>query len=355
VEFTQIGARQMNQIRRHHFDLVVWVGLWGTCGLSQALGLGPSGSRVSMGEGLAFTAPVHLEAGEQIDKACVSADVFFGDDKVSDAQVRLSVARRQKGAVAVHVATTSKVNEPVLTVNVSAGCEARVSRQYVVLVDPPAASAVKSERRSEVRPEVRARPRPALSLSRDDTTSLSMRWTAPPMVTGLGAPRPPLLAAPQGTLLSSGMRMASTIDLPSGLESDNPALQARRASALAEWRALQTSPGEWVLTQARLVDLERRVAELQDWRPPAEEAVSPAAEASVPKAVAALRPASPEQGVDPDEVNQIRVVGVAGVAFIGLLAWGAQHWRRRSARGDDLRPQEPSFSLPPPSWMPPRR
>jgi hypothetical protein len=136
VWFRQHGAQQMKQIQRHHLNLVVWVGLWGLCGLSHALGLGPVNSRVTMGEGLSLTVPVRLERGEHLSDECVSADVYFGDDKVSAFKVDVSLLQGSQGPYAIQVLSTLAVNEPVVTVQVAAGCLSHVARRYVVMADP---------------------------------------------------------------------------------------------------------------------------------------------------------------------------------------------------------------------------
>ncbi|MEY2842010.1 MAG: hypothetical protein RI920_47 [Pseudomonadota bacterium] len=360
----------MNQIQRHHLNLVVWVGLWGLCGLSHALGFGPVNSRVTMGEGLALTVPVRLERGEQLSDECVSADVYFGDDKVSAFKVDVSLLQGSQGPYAIQVRTTSAVNEPVVTVNVSAGCASRMSRRYVVLADPPGLPRVSTLTTAEGadgvtqaagkapdaqagRPALNRRARSSGTLSAADSRALSMRWAAPAIDTAsvdTTSPRMPPALKDTARLLLSGMRLATSMDMPSSVEDNSPEVQARRATATAHWWALQATPSQLALEQARLLDLERRVAELQDWRPPAEPSPPPQS-ASAPDA----RPSPLQKGVDPEEVKQIRIIGLCGVALIGLLAWGVQHWRRRAARDEDLRVQEPSFSLPPPSWMAGRR
>jgi pilus assembly protein FimV len=368
----------MNQIRRHHVDIVVWMGLWGACGLAQALGLGQSSSRATLGQSLAFTVPVRLAPGESFDAECVSADVVFGDDPVAAVDVDITVLKTSQGPSALRVVTSTPVHEPVVTVKVSAGCLSSVSRQYVVLADLPGsqaganrsgaletAGAAQVNSPSQTSTSGRSAPKPRAHpsgvWSAADSRAVSMRWSAPASPEGL-RPAPAPIASER--LVLSGMRMSSTMDLASGIEDERPEVQAQRASASAHWRALQVTPSQLVLAQARLLDLERRVAELQAWRPASE--VSEASDQpdqpdqplQAPSVASAPPVPAPQAlGADPDEVRRIRIVGLTGVALFGLLAWAYQRWQRRGSLREhrDIPAQEPGFSLPPPSWMSGRR
>jgi pilus assembly protein FimV len=365
----------MNQIRRHHVDIVVWMGLWGACGLAQALGLGQSSSRATLGQGLAFTVPVRLAPGESFDAECVSADVVFGDDPVAAVDVDITVLKTGQGSSVLRVVTSTPVHEPVVTVKVSAGCLSSISRQYVVLADLPGrpaapngagalegvgaagAAHVHSARPpgTSVRSASDVRPRQSGLWSASDSRAVSMRWSAPASPEGFRAAPAPIASE---RLVLSGMRMATTMALASGFEDERPEVQAQRASASAHWRALQVTPSQLMLAQARLLDLERRVAELQAWRPASEASDQPEPALQAPSVASAPSVPSPQdQGADPDEVWRIRIVGLAGVALFGLLAWAYQAWQRRTSLREhlDIPPREPGFSLPPPSWMSGRR
>jgi pilus assembly protein FimV len=383
----------MKQIQRHHLNLVVWVGLWGLCGLSHALGLGPVGGRVTMGEGLSLTVPVRLERGEQLGDECVSADVYFGDDKVPAFKVDVNLLQGSQGPYAIQVLSNLAVNEPLVTVQVAAGCLSRVARKYVVMADPPGLPMVSASVEAlgalrqglapgqapatdKERVRTKHRAGSAGGLSGAASGGLSMRWSAPASaerVTAKSATASTLASAPApapvaaSRLMLSGMRMDSTMNVPSEAAADHSAeVKAQRASALAHWWALQATPGQLALEQARLQDLERRVAELQDWRPPAtaasaasdvmSEAIAggaAAAAADASSADSARHRAPPVLPVDPDEVRYIRIVGLLCVGLIGLGAWGYQLWRRQAERRLDLEfePQSPAFAAPPPSWL----
>lgn len=114
-----------------------------------ALGLGKPSTRAVLGEPLRLSVPMRLEPGEQVANDCVSAEVYFGDDKLSGTAVSalvLPVSGSAAEAARAHartllIRTTALINEPVVTVYLSAGCQARITRKFIALADPPADAA----------------------------------------------------------------------------------------------------------------------------------------------------------------------------------------------------------------------
>ena len=114
-------------------------------GASWALGLGKPSTRAVLGETLRLTVPLRLEPGEQVADDCVSAEVYFGDDKLAGTVVSAQVVpvsgsaaeAARGGARTLLIRTTALINEPVVTVYLSAGCQARITRKFVALADPP--------------------------------------------------------------------------------------------------------------------------------------------------------------------------------------------------------------------------
>jgi pilus assembly protein FimV len=106
--------------------------------VAQAIGFGRTSASALLGQPLNFTAILRLDADEQFAEECISAEVFAGENKLPAGLVRVSV-----GPIAsstdrlVRVGTTNPVDEPVVTVNLTAGCNAKVSRRFVVFLDPP--------------------------------------------------------------------------------------------------------------------------------------------------------------------------------------------------------------------------
>ncbi len=335
----------MSQFKRNRVAVVMGFGLLVFCGASLGLGLGHGGGRATMGERLSFTVPLRLEAGEYVDNECLAADVYFGDDKVSAFNVAATVARDGLGTSAVHVATLSTVNEPVITVYVAAGCFSRITRKYVVLADPPGmtmpsgapvleggalASAGSATGLSAGMPSPRKKRRVGLA-HRDRADGQahaigggrSLHLTTPDIGRSAHLQLDPVAA---DALVAPTLRMGTTLSMPSALDEDAPALQARRASAAAYWRALQATPEQLAKDQVRLVDLEQRVAELQ-----AHSDRMAAARRQALAAASAPDAAHQDLVTNEDEVREIRIVGLACVALFGLAAYAYMLWQRREA------------------------
>ncbi len=101
-------------------------------GAAWALGLGNGPASVVLGQPLDFVVVVRLEADDRAE--CLQAEVYVGDQRAVPATVRL----RDIGAgTTLRVGTVVAIDEPVVTVQLSAGCQSRVQRRYVVFADPP--------------------------------------------------------------------------------------------------------------------------------------------------------------------------------------------------------------------------
>ena len=104
-----------------------------------AVGFGRISHTTSLGQTLDFTVPVSVEAAEQLTSDCVSAEVFLGDYRVPPSSVISRLEWSGDSVVRVlRVSTTVRVDEPVVNVTLTAGCPPRLTRQFVLFVDPPA-------------------------------------------------------------------------------------------------------------------------------------------------------------------------------------------------------------------------
>lgn len=109
-------------------------------GSAAAISLGQSRGAVILGAPVDLAFDVQPDAGANIASSCVTADVAFGDAPVGDARVRVSPLPPLPGrSAAVRVQVAGSVNEPVITVTVSAGCAGKVTRTYTFLADLPVA------------------------------------------------------------------------------------------------------------------------------------------------------------------------------------------------------------------------
>jgi pilus assembly protein FimV len=104
-----------------------------------ALSLGGHGGSATLGQLLDITVPVRLEGGESLTSECVSADVLFGEQRLPASGVR-SVVEGQGDAARIRVRSLLPVDEPIVTVDVGAGCGSRVTRRFVLPAAAPAAT-----------------------------------------------------------------------------------------------------------------------------------------------------------------------------------------------------------------------
>lgn len=107
---------------------------------AHAIGLGSVPAAVVLGQPLDMAIPVHLEPSEHLSSQCVQAQVLMGDTPLAPGQAKARLETRGEGAAArtlVRVTTSVVVSEPLVTVDLSLGCPARLTRQIVAFADPP--------------------------------------------------------------------------------------------------------------------------------------------------------------------------------------------------------------------------
>ena len=102
------------------------------------MGFGRTVTTTTLGQTLNFAAIVALDVDESLARECVSAEVLIGDGRVAPENVRTTLETvRETGERRVRVTTRVAVDEPVVTVVVSVGCQSQVSRRFVAFIDPP--------------------------------------------------------------------------------------------------------------------------------------------------------------------------------------------------------------------------
>ncbi|MDE2094556.1 MAG: hypothetical protein KGI87_11950, partial [Burkholderiales bacterium] len=120
--------------------------LWSVASSAHALGFGRISNATQLGQPLNFAAAVRLDGDETLPRECVSADVISGDNKLVPGQVLATL----EGSAAdtersVRVTTTTVIDEPVVTVTITLGCTSKVSRKFVLFVDPPMVNLAQAE------------------------------------------------------------------------------------------------------------------------------------------------------------------------------------------------------------------
>ena len=103
-----------------------------------SLNLGRGSNTSTLGQPLSFSVPVNADAEEILAPECVAAEVSAGDVKLQPQTVRISLeAGASPTQATIRVVTNSVIDEPVVTVSVGVGCPQRVTRKFVLFVDPP--------------------------------------------------------------------------------------------------------------------------------------------------------------------------------------------------------------------------
>ncbi len=106
---------------------------------SLAMTLGQARGVVLLGQPLNLTASIQLEPQDGASALCFDADVFYGDTRLEASQVRVKSEQMASASTAVvRVESPVRVDEPIVTVYLRAGCEQKITRRYVLLVEPGA-------------------------------------------------------------------------------------------------------------------------------------------------------------------------------------------------------------------------
>jgi pilus assembly protein FimV len=113
--------------------------LWVAVSAAEAIGFGRVSNTTSLGQPLNFEATVRLATDETLTPECVAAEVFSGDNKLVQPLVRVQLDSGADGAERkVRVRTTTVIDEPVVTVLLTLGCDNKTTRKFVAFIDPPA-------------------------------------------------------------------------------------------------------------------------------------------------------------------------------------------------------------------------
>ncbi len=110
------------------------------CGTASSfsLTLGRAQGAIFVGRALDMRVQLQFDANEEIQPGCMEADVFYGDQQVDPARVSVHLepasTAGSKGAVA-RVESSVLIDEPIVSVNLRAGCQQRSSRRYTLFPD----------------------------------------------------------------------------------------------------------------------------------------------------------------------------------------------------------------------------
>ena len=126
----------------HHIrSIVLGMALLGIAMGSAALSLGRAQGLALVGQPLDLRIQVQFDNGEDLQAACLTAEVFYGDSQVDPSRVSVALdattADPASRSAPVRVRAAAAVNEPVVTVQLRSGCQIRSSKRYTLLADLP--------------------------------------------------------------------------------------------------------------------------------------------------------------------------------------------------------------------------
>lgn len=110
--------------------------LIGKLTIAEALTLGTLQGAAVLGRPLDVTATVQLAPGESAAELCLDAAVTQGDVKDTGSRVRvIGESTQTPGQLRVRISSSGALIEPVVNVELRAGCKQTLTRQYVLLAD----------------------------------------------------------------------------------------------------------------------------------------------------------------------------------------------------------------------------
>lgn len=326
-----------------------------------------------LGDTLRVVVPLRLEVGESVAQECVSAEVFFGDDRVAPGAVSVALEPAETvtagmGARLV-LRTTALINEPVVHVQLSAGCQARITRKFVALADPPGlrsalASPVAEPLAGNAEvinpPAAEGQPRstsPArkaarAALSADAGAGAGAGEQRSPSVSPRKAPRRAQRAQPAAesprlaldpvdadALVQPSLRSSGQMASPIEGEQAGADVQARREAAAALWRALNATPEAMLRQQRHVEELEQRLQGLQRAGEQTQQSV-----AALQARMQALEKKPTKSGWSWPAM--LALVAGAGLGAWLLHGWGVRRGRQQAAAWWSPETGQPPLNLP---------
>ena len=110
---------------------------------AEAIGIGRLPTSATIGQPIDLAIPLRLEAGESLTPDCLAATVSFADSlqQAGTTSLRLEPARPDATERTLRLTTTTRVDEPIVTIELALGCGSKVSRQFTLFADPPLVTA----------------------------------------------------------------------------------------------------------------------------------------------------------------------------------------------------------------------
>jgi len=233
-----------------------------------ALSMGPLSGTAVVGRPLDVAATVRFDSSQDAQSACIKAEVLYGESKLHDNAVRVSVERTTElGRAAVaRIVSSAVVDEPVVTLILQAGCGQKTVRQYLMLADAPLDKIVLAAQPVGVVvavPGAATRGRmadvaaTATRVKSGANAADGVRWAG-------GSPARQPDVGLQLAVWESGPERSPWLRVSAGTLSMPTSDGAQRAAAAALWQALTVQPQDLLKTVDRLRYLESELANLRE-------------------------------------------------------------------------------------------
>ncbi|RQO80907.1 hypothetical protein DBV10_17310 [Acidovorax sp. FJL06] len=328
--------------------------MWVFAAGASALSLGSGSGTVVLGAPVDLAFELQPDPGTDVASSCVTAKLVAGDNAIGDSKVRVIPLPEVRGRPSgVRVMASVALDEPVLTVTLSAGCAGKTTRTYTFLSDLPtitprfasalpvelsrlpaagAAEAAKpftkaqDSRPAPAPPGKQAAPQPpvprppAVAPARPPAKALAA-GTSP-------AHRSRLVIEPLDTWLDSPLPLRTSAELS---VTPSEEMSVQRAQAIALWKSLNAQPETLLKDSEQLKTLESEVAAMR-------------AQASKDRAAAAQLQQQLEL-VEQERFPATIVYALGGLLLLALAAAAWMGMRLRSASQKAVRAWGDSVAL----------
>ena len=137
---------------------------------------------VVLGQPLNFSVQLRNDGGESVTPECIAAEVSVGERRLPAGQVRTVLESLGPDGARIRVTTAQRIDKPGVSVQLTVGCQTRVTRRYMLITEPSAAVGAAAAGPVLVQP-VAARP-PDIATTRDAPTQRSQPRQGRPVAAG---------------------------------------------------------------------------------------------------------------------------------------------------------------------------
>ncbi len=305
-------ARPYRMQKKRPRTLVIALALAGLAVGAQAIGISSRSTSAILGQPLDHVVSLRLDPGESLTPECVAAEVISGDLRLHPN----AVSTRLEGdgsALLIRVLTSVVIEEPVVTIALAVGCPPRVSRRFVLFVDPAPTSTpsapIAPPVESLLPPAAEAQPAQRTAAAEAQTAAAAAPAAAPAAQTAAPAPRRPRTVSRRSTRPAEPARPPVAARPRLKLDAAEPpaavaAITAEIIEAASSAAAARAAAQATAAAAERITSLERSIERLR------------ADSAADRDALRGLR----QRAIDADKASTWMLVLAALVAVLAALA-----------------------------------